>query len=89
MKSVDLPEEILLEIQDLLARINYSKMDLGESHLAVSNFEKELENLKLEREKKIAVCVDLEHEKTRLVMRIVESYGEGDLDLNSGKYFVK
>ena len=89
MKSVDLPEETLLEIQDLLARINYSKMDLGEAHLAVSNFEKELENLKLEREKKIAVCVDLEQEKTRLVMRIVESYGEGDLDLNSGKYFVK
>jgi hypothetical protein len=89
MKSVDLPEETLLEIQDLLARISYSKMDLGEAHLAVSNFEKELENLKLEREKKIAVCVDLEQEKTRLVMRIVESYGEGDLDLNSGKYFVK
>jgi hypothetical protein len=89
MKSVDLPEETLLEIQDLLARINYSKMDLGEAHLAVSNFEKELENLKLEREKKIAICVDLEQEKTRLVMRIVESYGEGDLDLNSGKYFVK
>ena len=48
MKSVDLPEETLLEIQDLLARISYSKMDLGEAHLAVSNFEKELENLKLE-----------------------------------------
>jgi hypothetical protein len=89
MKNVNLPEEILLEIQDLLARINYSKMDLGEAHLAVSNFEKELENLKSEREKKIAVCVDLEEEKTRLVMRIVETYGEGDLDLNSGKYFVK
>ena len=89
MKSVNLPEEILLEIQDLLARINYSKMDLGEAHLAVSNFEKELENLKSEREKKIAVCVDLEEEKTRLVMRIVEAYGEGDLDLNSGNYFVK
>ena len=89
MKSVNLPEEILLEIQDLLSRINYSKMDLGEAHLAVSNFEKELENLKSEREKKIAVCVDLEEEKARLVMRIVETYGEGDLDLNSGKYFVK
>ena len=89
MKNVNLPEEILLEIQDLLARINYSKMDLGEAHLAVSNFEKELENLKSEREKKIAVCVDLEEEKTMLVMRIVETYGEGDLDLNSGKYFVK
>jgi hypothetical protein len=49
MKSVNLPEEILLEIQDLLSRINYSKMDLGEAHLAVSNFEKELENLKSER----------------------------------------
>ena len=64
-------------------------MDLVEAHLAVSNLEKELENLKSEREKKIAVCVDLEEEKTRLVMRIVETYGEGDLDLNSGKYFVK
>jgi len=89
MKSVNLPEEILLEIQDLLARINYSKMELGEAHLSVSNFEKELENLKAEREKKIAICVDLEQEKTRLVMRIVEAYGEGDLDLNSGKYSIK
>jgi hypothetical protein len=89
MKSVNLPDEILLEIQDLLARINYSKMELGEAHLSVSNFEKELENLKAEREKKIAICVDLEQEKTRLVMRIVEAYGEGDLDLNSGKYSIK
>jgi hypothetical protein len=89
MKSVNLPEETLLEIQDLLTRTNYSKIDLGEAHLAVSNFEKELESLKLEREKKIAICVDLEQEKTRLVMRIVETYGEGDLDLNSGKYFIK
>jgi hypothetical protein len=89
MESVNLPEEILLEIQDLLARINYSKMELGEAHLSVSNFEKELENLKAEREKKIAICVDLEQEKTRLVMRIVETYGEGDLDLNSGKYSIK
>ena len=89
MKSVNLPEEILLEIQDLLARINYSKMELGEAHLSVSNFEKELESLKAEREKKIAICVDLEQEKTRLVMRIVETYGEGDLDLNSGKYSIK
>ena len=56
---------------------------------SIYNFEKELENLKSEREKKIAICVDLEHEKTRLVMRIVETYGEGDLDLNSGKYLIK
>jgi len=89
MTSVNLPEDVLLEIQDLLSRISYAKMELGEAHLSVSNFEKELENLKQEREKKITTCVDLEEEKTRLVMRIVEAYGEGDLDLNTGKYFVK
>jgi len=89
MTSVNLPDDVLLEIQDLLSRISYAKMDLGEAHLSVSSFEKELENLKLEREKKLGICVDLEEEKTRLVMRIVEKYGEGDLDLHTGKYFVK
>lgn len=89
MKIINLSEEILLELQDLLSRISYSKMDLGEAHLAVSNFEKELENLKLERDKKMSICIDLEEEKTRLAMRIVDIYGEGDLDLQTGKYFIK
>lgn len=89
MKIINLSEEILLELQDLLSRISYSKMDLGEAHLAVSNFEKELENLKLERDKKMTICIDLEEEKTRLAMRIVDIYGEGDLDLQTGKYFIK
>lgn len=86
---ISLPEEIILEIHDILSRINQSRLELSESAIAVSKFEKELDYLKQKRDLVMQKCIDLDEERSRVIMRIVDSYGEGELDLQSGKYFTK
>jgi len=86
---ISLPDEIILEIHDILSRINQSRLELSESAISVSKFEKELEYLKQKRDLVMQKCIDLDEERSRVVMRIVDSYGEGELDLQSGKYFLK
>ena len=89
MRISELPQELILDIQDLLAKIGSAKMDLGESSIAISRFEIELNHLKKERDRKLERCIELEEDQKRLVARIVEMYGEGDLDLQTGKYISK
>ena len=100
MESLKLPENILLEIQDLQTRISKSLLDVGQITLIISKMESEIkiaeqeknkkvleaENLEEEKNKKVLEAENLEDEQRRLSDRIVSEYGEGKLDLSSGIY---
>lgn len=86
MESLKLPEDILLEIQDLQARISKSLLEVGQITLIISKMESEIKIAEQEKSKKVREAENLEDEQRRLSERIVSEYGEGKLDLSSGIY---
>jgi hypothetical protein len=86
MESLKLPENILLEIQDLQTRISKSLLEVGQITLIISKMESEIKVAEQEKNKKVLEAENLEDEQRRLSDRIVSEYGEGKLDLSSGIY---
>ena len=86
MESLKLPENILLEIQDLQTRISKSLLEVGQITLIISKMESEIKVAEQEKNKKVLESENLEDEQRRLSDRIVSEYGEGKLDLSSGIY---
>lgn len=86
MESLKLPENILLEIQDLQTRISKSLLDVGQITLIISKMESEIKIAEQEKNKKVLEAENLEEEKRILSERIISEYGEGKLDLSTGIY---
>lgn len=86
MESLKLPENILLEIQDLQTRISKSLLEVGQITLIISKMESEIKVAEQEKNKKVLEAENLEDEQRRLSDRIVSEYGGGKLDLSSGIY---
>jgi hypothetical protein len=86
MDKITLPEDLLLEIQDVQSRLNLAYANLGAVTSMLEKINSEAKVYEEEQKKFIENCFSIEEEQRTLRDRIVSSYGEGNLDLNTGEY---
>ena len=86
MNKIIFPEDLLLEIQDIQSRLNVAYVNLGAVTSALEKINSEIEVYEEEQRKVLEKCFTVEEEQRILQDRIVSTYGEGNLDLNTGEY---
>jgi uncharacterized protein (DUF3084 family) len=86
MNKIIFPEDLLLEIQDIQSRLNVAYANLGAVTSALEKINSEIEVYEEEQRKVLEKCFTVEEEQRILKDRIVSTYGEGNLDLNTGEY---
>jgi hypothetical protein len=86
MNKIIFPEDLLLEIQDIQSRLNVAYVNLGAVTSALEKINSEIEVYEEEQRKVLEKCFTVEEEQRILKDRIVSTYGEGNLDLNTGEY---
>jgi len=86
MDKLVLPEALLLEIQDLQSKLNFSYSKLGSITSTLERMDMELEIVREEQKKILDECFSLEDDHRIIRDKVVSEYGEGELDLNTGQY---
>ena len=86
MYKLVLPEALLLEIQDLQSKLNFSYSKLGSITSTLERMDMELEIVREEQKKILDECFSLEDDHRIIRDKVVSEYGEGELDLNTGQY---
>jgi hypothetical protein len=86
MDKIVLPEELILEIQDIQTRLNVAYANLGAVTSALEKINSEVDVFEQEQRKVLEGCFSLEEEQRIIKDRIISTYGEGNLDLNTGEY---
>lgn len=81
----DLTQEELAELKGLSERYNKIVIGLGETNLFINDLENRLTSLKKEKEHLFSDHVKLVEDQTAVQNKLLEKYGEGTIDLTTGK----
>jgi hypothetical protein len=81
----DLTQEELAELKGLSERYNKIVIGLGEINLIINDLENRVTNLKKEKEHMFSDHVKLVEDQTAVQNKLLEKYGEGTIDLTTGK----
>jgi hypothetical protein len=80
-----LSQEELVELKGISERYNKIVIGLGEITLVINELENRVSNLKNEKEHIFTDHVKLIEDQTALQNKLLEKYGEGTIDLTTGK----
>jgi hypothetical protein len=89
MQEIDLPREVFEKIIKIRAELIKLTGVVGESAIVLENQKREVKILEEEYNKKITAHRSLEEDLRFEMNSVVEKYGEGTLDLNTGLYSIK
>jgi cupin superfamily acireductone dioxygenase involved in methionine salvage len=81
----DLTAEELTSLKELSERYNKIVIGLGEINLIINDLEKRVDELKAEKSNLLADHVSLLEKQKVVQNELVEKYGEGTIDLSTGK----
>jgi hypothetical protein len=83
-KEIKLPEDLLLEIQDLKDKLTENVIKIGRLSVQKSFYERDLEMINSELETLFGDAVKISEEEEKMEAKITTQYGAGRLDLASG-----
>lgn len=89
MQEIDLPREVFEKIIKIRAELIKLTGVVGETAIVLENQKREVKILEEEYNKKITAHRNLEEDLRFEMNSVVEKYGEGTLDLNTGLYSIK
>lgn len=87
--KITLPQELVEEINALRKNLIENQTNLAQHSIMMERMNRELDATKKDYSKLMETCISLEEDLKKVADRIVENYGEGDLDIESGDYYVK
>lgn len=81
-----LPEELLLEIQQLRGELTENVLKIGRLNVQVSFYEKDLEIFRNELNKLYEEAAKISVREDEMQNRVIKEYGDGKLDFESGVF---
>jgi hypothetical protein len=81
-----LPEELLLEIQQLRDELTENVLKIGRLNVQVSFYEKDLEIFRNELNKLYEEAAKISVREEEMQNRVIKEYGDGKLDFESGVF---
>jgi hypothetical protein len=87
--QITLPQELVEEINILRKKLIDNQSNLAQHSILIEKMNREMDITKKEYSKLMDSCISLEEDLKNLADGIVEKYGEGDLDIENGNYYIK
>jgi uncharacterized coiled-coil DUF342 family protein len=86
MEQIKLPEELLLEIQNLRDELTENVVRIGRLSVQIHFYDNELEKLKSELLSLHKEAEVLDKKEQEMQERIAKEYGNGQLEMSTGLY---
>jgi hypothetical protein len=86
-EQIKLPEELILEIQKLRDELTQNVVRIGRLNVQASFFRKDLEIIENDLKALYEQAEKISIEEERVQQKVVDQYGEGKLDFESGIFY--